>query len=290
MLSITRREQDGKGVSRPYTGITGGQTPRMTGAGQRPQPVMPAGLARTVQSSQTYGPAGNLPMKVLVVDDDPDVVEAVSICFALRWPDAKLTDAPDAETALSRFFEYSPDVVILDLGLPDRNGFEVCAKIREKSSVPIVMLTARGDEVNKVRGLELGADDYVTKPFSHLELLARVKAVLRRAAAGQLGGQEPPFERGPFKFDFDAHRAYYGGHPVPLTPTEYNVLYHLTKNYPNVVPHKTLLAKVWGREYLEETEYLKVHIQRIRSKFGAVAHGMEVVANERGIGYRLNVL
>jgi two-component system KDP operon response regulator KdpE len=228
-------------------------------------------------------------MKVLIVDDDPDIVEAVGICFALRWPDAQVVDAPDAETALQRFSEENPDVVILDLGLPDRNGFEVCAKIRETSNVPIVMLTARGDEMNKVRGLEMGADDYVTKPFSHLELLARIKAVLRRAATGPLGGAEPPFEKGAIKFDFGAHRVFYGGQHVALTPTEYNLLYHLTKNYPNVVPHRTLLAKVWGKEYAEETDYLKVHVQRIRSKFSAVAPGADPISNERGIGYRLQV-
>ena len=119
-------------------------------------------------------------MKVLVVDDDPDIAEAVGICFALRWPDAEVIDAPDGETALARFAQDTPDVVILDLGLPDMNGLDVCRSIRETSQVPILILTARGGEINKVRGLELGADDYVTKPFSHLELLARVRAVLRR--------------------------------------------------------------------------------------------------------------
>ena len=132
-------------------------------------------------------------MKVLVVDDDPDIVEAVSICFALRWPDAELVDAPDGATALSTFESEEPDVVILDLGLPDMNGLEVCRKIRETSEVPILILTARGGELNKVQGLEMGADDYITKPFSHLELLARIKAVLRRAAAPLAADQRPEF-------------------------------------------------------------------------------------------------
>ena len=122
-------------------------------------------------------------MKVLVVDDDPDIVEAVNICFALRWPDAEVVDAPDGTTALSTFEAEEPDVVILDLGLPDMNGLEVCKTIREDSQVPILILTARGGELNKVQGLEMGADDYITKPFSHLEPLARIKAVLRRASA-----------------------------------------------------------------------------------------------------------
>jgi DNA-binding response OmpR family regulator len=228
-------------------------------------------------------------MKVLVVDDDPDIVEAVSICFALRWPDAEVVEAPDGETAVAKFDSETPDVVILDLGLPDMNGLDVCTRIRERSQVPILILTARGGEMNKVRGLELGADDYITKPFSHLELLARIKAVLRRAALSPLGANEAPFEHGSFRFDFAAHRIYWQGQQVQLTPTEYNLLYHLAKNYPNVVQHKTLLAKVWGHEYVDETDYLKVHVQRIRSKFAQVSPGVDPIANERGVGYRLSV-
>jgi len=226
-------------------------------------------------------------MKVLVVDDDPDIVEAVSICFALRWPDADLVDAPDGTTALSTFESEEPDVVILDLGLPDMNGLEVCRTIREDSQVPILILTARGGELNKVQGLEMGADDYITKPFSHLELLARIKAVMRRASAPPPGGGEA-FEEGDFKFDFEAHRVFAGDTPVQLTKTEYGLLFHLTKNYPNVVQHKTLLAKVWGREYIDETDYLKVHVQRIRRKFSEADSGLDPIATERGVGYRLS--
>ncbi len=228
-------------------------------------------------------------MKVLVVDDDPDIVEAVSICFALRWPDAELVDAPDGTTALATFEAENPDVVILDLGLPDMNGLEVCKTIREKSQVPILILTARGGELNKVQGLEMGADDYITKPFSHLELLARIKAVMRRAAAPTPGGEGDPFEEGQFKFDFRAHRVFAAGTPIQFTKTEYGLLFHLTKNYPNVVLHKTLLAKVWGREYIDETDYLKVHVQRIRRKFAEAQPGLDPIATERGVGYRLSL-
>lgn len=228
-------------------------------------------------------------MKVLVVDDDPDIVEAVSICFALRWPDAELVDAPDGTTALSTFAAEDPDVIILDLGLPDMNGLEVCRLIREESEqVPILILTARGGELNKVQGLEMGADDYITKPFSHLELLARIKAVLRRAAAPHPDDPSPAFEDGQFKFDFTAHKVFAGEAQVQLTKTEHMLLFHLTKNYPNVVPHKTLLAKVWGREYIDETDYLKVHVQRIRKKFSEALEGFDPIATDRGIGYRLS--
>ena len=119
-------------------------------------------------------------MKVLVVDDDPDILEAVNICFALRWEDAELFEAPDGATAIKRFREHNPDVVILDLNLPDIDGFEVCRTIRETSDVPVIMLTARGGEVDKVKGLEMGADDYITKPFRLDILLARLRAHLRQ--------------------------------------------------------------------------------------------------------------
>ena len=228
-------------------------------------------------------------MKVLVVDDDPDIVEAVSICFALRWPDAELVDAPDGTTALSTFESEEPDVVILDLGLPDMSGLEVCKIIREDSQVPILILTARGGELNKVQGLEMGADDYITKPFSHLELLARIKAVMRRASAPPPGGDGEAFEDGDFKFDFAARRVFAGETPIQLTKTEYGLLFHLTKNFPNVVQHKTLLAKVWGREYIDETDYLKVHVQRIRRKFAEAQPGLDPIDTERGVGYRLSI-
>jgi DNA-binding response OmpR family regulator len=228
-------------------------------------------------------------MKALVIDDDPDIIEAVGICFALRWPEAEVVEAPDGESALERFSAENPDVVILDIGLPGVSGMQVCRELRQRSDVPIIMLTARGGELDKVHGLETGADDYITKPFSHLELLARIRAVMRRAALPPLGGNEPPFQSGAFKFDFSGHQVLYGEQKVHLTPTEYNLLYHLVKNRPNVVQHRTLLAKVWGREYLDENDYLKVHVQRIRSKFSDLEPDFDPIENERGVGYRLKV-
>ncbi|MBM3956667.1 MAG: response regulator transcription factor [Gemmatimonadetes bacterium] len=226
-------------------------------------------------------------MKVLVVDDDPDVVEAVNICFALRWPDAEVLEAPDGATALDRVDKDEPDIVILDLGLPDIDGLEVLEEIRKSSQVPVLILTARGSEVNKVKGLEQGADDYITKPFSHIELLARIRAVLRRTSAPAPASDEEPFEIGGMRFDFRTRRVTFEGERIQLTPIEYSLLYHLTKNWPRVVPHRTLLAKVWGREYVDETDYLKVYIQRIRAKFALVAPDAAPIATERGVGYRL---
>ena len=226
-------------------------------------------------------------MKILVVDDDPDIVEAVNICFALRWPDAEVLEAPDGTTALDRLGRDAPDVVILDLGLPDMDGFEVCEEIRKTSQVPVLILTARGGDVNKIRGLELGADDYITKPFSHIELLDRIRAVLRRASAPLPGGNEAPFEMGGMSLDFRAHEVRFKNERLQLTSIEYRLLYHLTKNWPRAVLHKTLLAKVWGREYVDETDYLEVHIRRIQSKFESLDPAAGVVAAEGGVGYRL---
>ena len=229
-------------------------------------------------------------MKILVVDDDPDIVEAVNICFALRWPDAEVLEAPDGRTALDRLDRDKPDVVILDLGLPDMDGFEVCEEIRKTSQVPVLILTARGGDLNKVRGLELGADDYITKPFSHIELLGRIRAVLRRAGAPLPGGNEAPFEMGGMSFDFRAHEVRFRNERLQLTPIEYSLLYHLAKNWPRAVLHKTLLAKVWGREYVEDTEYLEVHIRRIHAKFTSVDPEAEPVATEGGASYRLALM
>ncbi len=228
-------------------------------------------------------------MKVLAVDDDPDIIEAVGICFALRWPEVELFQAPDGASALVQFEAEKPDAVILDIGLPDMSGLEVCSRLREVTDAPIIMLTARDSELDMVKGLETGADDYITKPFSHLELLARIRAVMRRAAVGTLGVDEDAFEEGLFRFDFAGHTVFYNGEKVSLTPIEYNLLYHLTKNHPKVVQRKTLLAKVWGREYIDETEYLKVHVQRIRAKFAAIEPDFDPIENERGVGYRLNL-
>jgi DNA-binding response OmpR family regulator len=226
-------------------------------------------------------------MKVLVVEDDPGFVEALKLAFSIRWPEAEVDSAPDGASAIRRFREFAPDIVILDINLPDTTGFEVCQTIRASSAVPIVMVTGRDGLMDVVKGLELGADDYIIKPFDHMEMLARIKAVLRRAGVRPLGGGEAPFALGPFVMDFQAHSVRFHDRPVSLTPLEYNLLFHLVKNHPNVVPHKTLLAKVWGRDYADQLEYLKVHVGRIRAKFAAVEKEPEVIANERGIGYRL---
>jgi len=225
-------------------------------------------------------------MRVLVIDDEPDVLEIVRLTFNLRWSDAEVVTASNGEDGLALVEVEKPDIVILDIGLPDIDGFQVLQRLRRFSEVPVVMLSARHEEVDKVKGFELGADDYVTKPFSHTELLARVRAVLRRTESQVPANEGPPFEAGPLRIDYAARAVLVNDEPVNLTPIEYGILYHLTRNENRVLTFRTLLAKVWGREYVDETDYLKVHIQHLRRKLGDDPQRDPMIANERGVGYK----
>ena len=225
-------------------------------------------------------------MRILAVDDEPEVIEIVKLCFHLRWPEAEVIAAGTGQEALAAIEGQAPDLVLLDIMLPDIDGFEVCEEVRRFSDVPIIMLTARDAEVERVRGLEMGADDYITKPFSHLELLARSRAVLRRYQ------NQPPavgetFQSGNFQMDYAARRVTVDDKQVRLTPIEYGLLYHLTRNAGRVLAHRTLLAKVWGREYTSELEYLKVYIRRLRNKLCEEMGATISIESERGVGYRL---
>jgi two-component system KDP operon response regulator KdpE len=225
-------------------------------------------------------------MKMLVVDDDRNIVEAVTLGFQLQWQECEVITASDGEKGLDRFFEEQPDVVILDVALPEMNGFEVLRRIRQVSDVPVLMLTARGEEMDKVKGLELGADDYITKPFSHLELFARIKAVLRRAELPPPISAAPSFSFGDLAINFDSRTITLRGRPIKLTPTEYNLLYHLVRNAGRVLSHETLLAKVWGDEYRNDVDYLKVYISRLRNKLEDEPDHPKYILTERGLGYR----
>jgi DNA-binding response OmpR family regulator len=223
-------------------------------------------------------------MKVLIVDDEPDVIEVVNLCFGLRWPEAEVIAAKNGDEALALIEETSPDLILLDIMLPDRDGFQVCQEIRRSSDIPIIMVSARDGEMDKVRGLEMGADDYVTKPFSHLELLARVRAVLRRYES-QLPAIGEVFDSGDLRIDYASRQVTLRGQPVRLTPTEYLLLFHLTRSAGRVLSHRTLLAKVWGREYADEMEYLKVYVRRLRQKLEGDPETVGRIVSERGVGY-----
>ena len=174
-------------------------------------------------------------MRILVVDDEPDVVESVRLGFTLQWREVDVLGAGDAEAALDAVEQEHPDIVLLDVGLPGIDGFEVLRQIRAFSDVPVVMLTARDDAMDKVKGLELGADDYVTKPFNHLELMARVKAVLRRLEMPAPTSRAPSFQSGDLEVDFAKQEARLRGERLDLTPTEYKLLYHLVRNAGHVL-------------------------------------------------------
>jgi len=224
-------------------------------------------------------------LRILVVDDEPDVVEIIELTFSLQWPGSEVMAAADGESALKLFQTERPDVVILDVGLPGMSGFEVCRRLRAISDVPILMLTVKGEELDRLKGLELGADDYIVKPFSPLELVARTRAVLRRsqtplATASRIIVDEE------LTLNLDNREVILRGQPVKLTPTEDRILSQLVANAGRVVTQKTLLAKVWGWESDEDMLMLKVHIARLRDKLGDDAQNPRYIFTERGLGYR----
>ena len=223
-------------------------------------------------------------MKILIVDEEPDVRKLVTMSFHMQQPTWEVIGAEDGPEALERIDRQRPDVVLLDVGLPEMSGFEVLKAIRLFSDVPVIMLTVRDDELSKVQGLELGADDYVTKPVSHLELLARVRAVLRRAQSLPLV-HERPFVSGEIRVDFGRREVMVGDQVVALTGTEYRLLYHLVRNAGRVMTHEALLARAWGREYTDEISYLKSYINRLRNKLEQAPHHPEYILTEYGVGY-----
>lgn len=225
-------------------------------------------------------------MKVLVVDDDARLVESVGLGLSLHWREVEVLSAANGERALDLVEKERPSLVLLDIGLPGRDGYEVLKEIRLFSDVPVIMLTARDDALDKVKGLELGADDYVTKPFNHLELLARMKAVLRRLDMPAPVTRAPSFVAKDLEVDFAAGEARLHGARLALTPIEYKLLYHLVRNAGHVLPHGTLLAKVWGREYVDEVDYVRVYMRRLRDKLGDDAENPRYIRTERGLGYR----
>ncbi len=226
-------------------------------------------------------------MKVLLIDDDPDVLEVVSLTFEMRWPDSTIVSALDGDTGIQMADTENPELVILDIGLPDMDGYAVCQEIRRFSDVPIIILTVRDGESDIVRGLQLGADDFVAKPFRPIEFMARIQSVLRRTETTSFnGGEEKPFRHYDLMVDFTRHEVFLGEKQLKLTPTEYQLLYHLTKNAGKVMTHRTLLGRIWGREYLDETNYLKVHIKHLRHKLEDNPADPKYILTERTVGYK----
>ncbi len=225
-------------------------------------------------------------MKLLIAEDARDVAEVVAFGLRLTWPDSEVIVTTSGQEALRRFGEEKPDLVVLDVSMPPPDGFEVCRRIREVSSVPILMLTVHDATVDKVRALELGADDYLTKPFDHLELLARLKALMRRAGGAlPTGGRQ--YTVGDLTLDAGTREVRVRGEAVRLTSTEYRLLEELVRHAGSALPHQYLLERVWGPEYVGDPSYLKVFVRRLRQKLGDDAEQPRYIQTEWGVGYRL---
>ena len=222
--------------------------------------------------------------RILVVDDEERMVRFIRL--NLEHDGFLVSEAFNGKQAIQRLRDVNPDMILLDIMMPDLDGFEVLEMIREISNVPVIMLTAKGEEDDRVRGLELGADDYITKPFSPREMVSRVKAVLRRTkgASGSMHGLIVVDER--LKIDFDRREIWLEGKIVKLRPTEYRLLYHLVQNAGWVVSHDQLLAKVWGYEYRDEPHYVRLYINYLRQKLEKDPGNPKYILTERGVGYR----
>ncbi|MBA7698040.1 Alkaline phosphatase synthesis transcriptional regulatory protein PhoP [subsurface metagenome] len=225
-------------------------------------------------------------MKVLVIEDDPGIIEVVSLCFQLRWSGTTVVSAANGQKGIELVENESPDVVILDIGLPDMDGYQVLKEIRRFADVPVLMLTVRGEDTDIAKGLELGADDYITKPFSHIELIARVQAVLRRAQGLAVTDEERPFTSGKLSVDFNRNEVLINGESIKLTSTERKLLYYLIRNEGRILSHESLLTKVWGDTYVDARDLLRVHIQHLRQKLGDTAESPIIIVTEHGIGYK----
>jgi two-component system KDP operon response regulator KdpE len=225
--------------------------------------------------------------RILIIDDEPDVRRAVRLTIQLQEPEWEVLEAENGDVGLLKVEAEQPDLVLLDLIMPDMNGFETLKQLRLFSDVPVIILTVRDDELDKVRGLELGADDYIVKPFGHLELMARLRSVLRRAE-GSVASQEKPLVLDGLRIDFNTHQVTLHGEPIPMTATEYRLLELLARNVGRVVTYQTLLNRVWGRYAVDSNDYLKVYIHRLRQKLGEDPAHPHFIHTVRGQGYMLD--
>ncbi len=221
---------------------------------------------------------------VLVVDDEPRIIRFVRI--NLEMEGFRVIEASDGLMALQQVREKMPDIVLLDVMMPEMDGFETLRMIREISSVPVIMLTVRSSEEDKVHGLDLGADDYITKPFSPRELVSRVRAVLRRFQTVAPGESAVLQIDDDLSVDFNTAEVIVQGERVKLRPTEFRLLRHLIENAGWTVPHSTLLSKVWGYEYKDEISYLRLYINYLRKKIEPSPSNPRYILTERGMGYR----
>lgn len=222
--------------------------------------------------------------KILVVDDEERMVRFIRL--NLEHDGFQVIEANRGTEALEQVRTKLPDLVLLDVMMPDIDGFEVLRLIRETSHVPVIMLTAKGEEDDRVRGLESGADDYITKPFSPRELVSRVRAVLRRVQVSSGVSDDVIVVDDRLKIDFNRREVWVDGELINLRPTEYRLLYHLVKNAGWVLSHEQILSKVWGYEYQDEPHYVRLYINYLRKKIEEDPSNPKYILTERGVGYR----
>lgn len=221
--------------------------------------------------------------RILVVDDEPQVLRLLRTSLTERG--YEVVTAASGEEAIAAFHHRPPDVIILDLVMPRMSGLDVCRMVREESGVPVLVLSAHGDERDKVLALDLGADDYLTKPFGMEELLARIRVALRHSAGGG-GRTEPVFQSGELRIDFEARRVWRSEVEIRLTPTEYELLKFLVQHADKALTHGMILRAVWGPEYAGESQYLRVYIPQLRRKLEQDPTRPRFILTEPGVGYR----
>lgn len=224
-----------------------------------------------------------MPKRILIVDDEPRYLRLLEA--NLRTEGYDVISALDGSQALDAFSSQPVDLILLDIMMPKMDGFAVCQRIREFSNVPIIILTAKGDEQDRVRGLDLGADDYLIKPFSAIELLARVRAVLRRAQVTVENGQARYFTHGNLRIDFARAEVWRGNQPVYLSATEYRLLLQFAHNIGKIMTSENLLTSIWGTEYRDDKEILWVSIARLRQKLEDDPHAPKHIVTRSGLGY-----
>lgn len=227
-----------------------------------------------------------MPVKILIVDDEPPIIDVLA--YNLKQANFEVIVARDGEQALAQARREQPDLVILDLMLPRLDGLEVCRILRRERDVPIIMLTARDSEVDRVVGLELGADDYVVKPFSVRELVARVKNVLRRAAPRPLPGPAEIIQAGALTLDLGRCQARLGAVALELTPLEFELLHALVRHNGRVLSREQLIEQVWGYAYYGDLRVVDAVVKRLRAKLRQAAPGTSVISTVRGLGYQLS--